>query len=417
MYGFGISRQPRGAALVIVMLLMAVLLLAGTAFLTISSTESQIAMNEQGSAVAHALAEAGIHKALAFYYANSSSTYAGESNTALGGGTFTVSVTKVAGCTAIPPSARQIVATGSMPIRGGTAQAQLQVTLDQVSYPYRWGIFAVETTSSGQQLDIGHTSSVDSFDSGAGPYDAAANSGQSGNVGSNGNVEIDYHSTIGGNVTAGGIFSPPLSRSVTVSGSATANAPTQSFPSVTPPQPGPTPLTGTSGTCTLSGGSLTVSSGTCTLPAGTYYYPTMTLGDTRGDYTTLSTSGGPVTIYVTNTSGPVVSLSANVTLGSPPGGQLTIITQSNPTQSNPRNPATFTAGNNFQLYGSLYGTSTNITLGNNAQIYGSILGQSVTTGSGAAVHYDQAMSTRAVCNPGGNFTILRGTWREIIPST
>ena len=34
---FGISRQPRGAALVIVMLVMAVLLLAGTTFMTISA--------------------------------------------------------------------------------------------------------------------------------------------------------------------------------------------------------------------------------------------------------------------------------------------------------------------------------------------------------------------------------------------
>jgi len=43
------------------MLVMAVLLMAGTAFLTISSTESQIALNEQGYATAYALAEAGIH--------------------------------------------------------------------------------------------------------------------------------------------------------------------------------------------------------------------------------------------------------------------------------------------------------------------------------------------------------------------
>jgi Tfp pilus assembly protein PilX len=400
MCGFEISRQPRGAALVIVMLVMAVLLMAGTAFLTISSTESQIALNEQGSAAAHVLAEAGIHKALAFYYANPSSTYAGESNTALGGGTFTISVTvpPVANCT--PISARQIVAAGSVPIRGGTAQAQLQVTLDQVSYPYGWGIFAVETNRYGQELLIGHTSSVDSFDSGAGAYDPpppsgnGTNSGQSGNVGSNGDVQIDYNSTIGGNATAGATLT--RQSGVTVSGSATANAPTQSFPSVTPSQ------TGTTG--------LTVTSGTRTLPAGTYYYTNMTFSD----YTVLSTSGGPVTIYVTNTSETVVSLGKNVTLGGAPGGQLTIITRSDlPSTSY----VTFTAEDNFQFYGSLYGTSTNITLGNNAKIYGSMLGRRVTTRSGAAVHFDQAMSNRAVCNPGGKFTILRGTWREIIPST
>lgn len=390
------------------MLVMAVLLMAGTAFLTISSTESQIALNEQGSAAAHVLAEAGIHKALAFYYANSSSTYAGESNTAVGGGTFGVVIcpgnpkccpglycASVPGCTA-----RNIVATGSVPIRGGTAQAQLQVTLDEVSYPYGWGIFAVETNRYGQELLIGHTSSVDSFDSGAGAYDPpppsgnGTNSGQSGNVGSNGDVGIDYNSTIGGNVTAGATLT--RQSGVTVSGSATANAPTQSFPSVTPSQTGTT--------------ELTVTSGTHTLPAGTYYYTNMTLLNN----TALSTSGGPVTIYVTNTSGTVVSLGTNVTLGNPPGGQLTIITRSDLPSTQ---YVTFTAGDNFQFYGSLYGTSTNLTLGNNAKIYGSMLGRRVTTGSGAAVHFDQAMSNRAVCNPGGNFTILRGTWREIIPST
>jgi hypothetical protein len=292
------------------------------------------------------------------------------------------------------------VAAGSVPIRGGTAQAQLQVTLDQVSYPYGWGIFAVETNRYGQELLIGHTSSVDSFDSGAGAYDPpppsgnGTNSGQSGNVGSNGDVQIDYNSTIGGNATAGATLT--RQSGVTVSGSATANAPTQSFPSVTPSQ------TGTTG--------LTVTSGTRTLPAGTYYYTNMTFSD----YTVLSTSGGPVTIYVTNTSETVVSLGKNVTLGGAPGGQLTIITRSDlPSTSY----VTFTAEDNFQFYGSLYGTSTNITLGNNAKIYGSMLGRSVTTGSGAAVHFDQAMSNRAVCNPGGKFTILRGTWREIIPST
>lgn len=60
MCAFGISRQPRGAALVIVMLVMAVLLMAGMTFLIISVTENRIALNEQGSAAAEALAEAGM---------------------------------------------------------------------------------------------------------------------------------------------------------------------------------------------------------------------------------------------------------------------------------------------------------------------------------------------------------------------
>jgi len=84
MCGFGTNRQPRGVALIIAMLVMAVLLMAGTAFLTISSTENQIALNERVTTQAFLLAEAGLHKAIAKL--NGSSTYSGETNTSLGSG-------------------------------------------------------------------------------------------------------------------------------------------------------------------------------------------------------------------------------------------------------------------------------------------------------------------------------------------
>ena len=70
--------HPRGVALVIVMLVMAVLLLAGTTLLTISSTEMQIAQNEQALAQAFSLAEAGIHRAIAVL--NGNSAYSGISS-------------------------------------------------------------------------------------------------------------------------------------------------------------------------------------------------------------------------------------------------------------------------------------------------------------------------------------------------
>jgi hypothetical protein len=47
-----------------VMLVMAVLLFAGRTFMAISSTESQIALNQRVSAQAFFLAEGEIHKAL-----------------------------------------------------------------------------------------------------------------------------------------------------------------------------------------------------------------------------------------------------------------------------------------------------------------------------------------------------------------
>ncbi|MBI2115014.1 MAG: hypothetical protein HYT85_08035, partial [candidate division NC10 bacterium] len=132
------SRHPRGAALIIALLVMAVLLLAGTTFLTISSTENAIALNERVSAQAFLLAEAGLNKAIA--QLNSSSSYSGETNTSLGSGSFTVTATTVAGCTAT--SGRDVVATGTVPVAVGQAQVQLRAVLDQISYPYRWGAFA-----------------------------------------------------------------------------------------------------------------------------------------------------------------------------------------------------------------------------------------------------------------------------------
>ena len=282
---------PRGAALVIVMLLMVVLQLAGMTFLTISATESQIALNEQGSAAAHVLAEAGIHKALALL--NVDPNYAGETSTALGGGTFSIRVTTVAACTAT--SARKIVATGSVPVRGGNAQVQLEVVLDRVSYPYRWAAFAAVPNQiigwlwdpmaqdwwdrTNSELLLRDHTLVDSFDSGVGPYDPTTNSGLHGDVGANGDVEIDYHSTINGNVQAGDdIFNESA---VTVTGTQTrglsrrSTDPGAPFPTVTP--------------SVIPTGALTVpAGGTVTLSAGTYFYTNISMGNNA----TLLTTGG-----------------------------------------------------------------------------------------------------------------------------
>src|SRR5574337_442077 len=145
MCGFGISRQPRGTALVIVMLVMAVLLLAGTTFLTISSTESQIALNERASGAAQVLAEAAVHKAIAIL--NADPKYAGESNTALGGGTFTVTVASAAVQRCPGDTAKDLTAMASVPVGGGQAQTQIEVTVDRASYPYRWGRIARRVNS------------------------------------------------------------------------------------------------------------------------------------------------------------------------------------------------------------------------------------------------------------------------------
>lgn len=402
---FEISRQPRGAALVIVMLVTAVLLLAGMSFMTISSTETQIALNERASAQAQLLAEAAIHKAIARLNANPAFTK--ETNTPLGGGTFSIEVTTVAGCTS--SSARQVVATASVPVTGGTAKAEIRATVDKVSYPYRWAAYAVVPNGivywddyqgldrTDKELWVLNTSLLDSFDSGGGTYHSTDNSGARGHIGANGDVAVDYNTEVKGDVRAGDdIYMPG---SVTVTGSKTDNAPSQPFPQVTPTTSASTALTVTAGQ-------------TKNLSAGTYYYKYLDFGNGAS-----LTVGGPVTIYVTgpalDASGHVVRLGTNVTLGSEPGTQLRLITKSD---GAPADFVRFSAGNGFRFYGSLYGTNTDVYIGDSSQIFGSLIGRTVLMGAGTKVHFDQAMSTQEVCHNGSTFSIRRGTWREVIPN-
>jgi hypothetical protein len=436
---------------------MAVLLMAGTTFLTISSTESQIALNEQGYAAAYALAEAGIHKAIASlndpvvrgpaYLAAK-----GETNTALGGGTFSVVVatpsSRLQSVDRCPTdNSKDITVTASVPVRGGNAVVTLVVTVDQVAYPYSWASFArvpnqiisslydplagswVDRTNS--EFWLGSHALVDSFDSGVGSYNSTTNSGLRGNVGANGDVEIDHNGSIDGNVQAGDDLIK--SSGVTVTGTqASGLSPNStdagvSFPSVTasgaPPTSGITPSSYINPTT----GVLNVPrDGTVTLSAGTYYLTNVIMGDNA----TLKTTGGAVTIYVTGqphqaNGSKLADLGSNVTMGAP-GTQLQIIAKSDAkSDGSTTDYLTFVAQDNFSLYGSLYGKNTDVYLGNNSQVYGSIIGRTVRVYSRSStpskIHYDQAMLNQKLCHTDSSFhptfTIRRGTWQEVIPST
>jgi len=389
------NRQPRGAALIIAMLVMAVLLLAGTTFLTISSTENAIALNERVSAQAFLLAEAGLHKAIATL--NGSSTYSGETNTSLGSGKFTVTVATAAGCTAT--SARDIVATGSVPVAGGQAQVQLRTIVDQIAYPFRWGAFAtvpngVETGDRQEkELWLKENSTSDSFDSTLGAYDATTNSGSTGNIGANGDITLDKNTAISGSVSAGNAIYK--GSGVTISGSQTTSASSQSLPSITP---------STTPTSQLEVGN----NATVNLTAGTYYYTKLKFGNNSK----LTTSGGLVTIYVTGE----VDLGNSVIFGANPGTNLQIIGKSDgsETSSESFTEPTTEIGNTFTFYGSFYGKNTDIKLGNDAKIYGSMIARTIKMGNNARIHDDLAMKNQSVCTY-GKYLVKLGTWREVIP--
>jgi Tfp pilus assembly protein PilX len=386
------SRQPRGAALIIALLVMAVLLLAGTTFLTISSTENAIALNERVSAQAFLLGEAGLHKAIA--QLNSSSTYSGETNTSLGSGSFTTTVTTVAGCTAT--SARDVVATGTVPVAGGQAQVQVRAVLDQIVYPYRWGAFAtvpnliVTGGRREKELWLKDNGASDSFDSTLGAYDATTNRGTTGNIGANGDITLERNTAISGSVSAGDAIH--MESGVTISGSQTTGAAAKSFPSITP---------STTPTQALNIGN----NQTVNFPAGTYYYTSIDIGNNS----TITTSGGLVTIYVTGE----VDIGNSVTIGANPGTNLEIIAKSDGADTS---SVEFEAGNTFTFYGSFYGKNTDVDLGNDAKIYGSMLARTIKMGNNATIHYDLALGNKSMCTS-GKYLVKLGTWREVIPGS
>ena len=385
------DKHPRGAALVIVMLVMAVLLLAGTTFLTISSTEEQIAYNQQASARAFLSAEGGLHRAFARLSADS--TYAGETNVAVGTGTASIGVSAASQQVCL---SKDLDILASVSVRGGQAQARIRATADQAIYPFRWGLFAANGPLILSSLDASLTplSTIDSYDSRLGPYHLVTNGGGSANVGARGSGVILANVDLIGGAAGDWVMSSPT---------AVSNL----------GRPGESPVPLGEPSATWSTDPNVEPNGTLTLAAGTHYYASLTLGDDAR----VVAGGGPVTIYVRAN----VEAGNNVTMGAEPGEKLLLVTNSG-TEA----PSAFRTGENFRLFGGLYGTNTNVVLGDRTVIYGSVIGRRISgphsiwegepccNQKAPTLHFDRAMTRRAVCTH-GSFGIRRGTWRELFP--
>ena len=390
------GRRPRGAALVIVMLVMAVLLLAGTAFLTISSTEDQIAENQHASVRAFLLAEAGLHRAVAQLSANA--TYAGEASVALGGGTARIVVSLAARQVCL---SKDVEVVASVPVRGGTAAARLRATADQAVYPFQWGLFAADGPLFLASLDPSSPrAKVDSYDSRLPPHVYPHAAGGGGVIiGARGGGVAVHDVDIVGGVVGTLIVSPPVAQTIGAAIDGPIDAP--------PPLPEP-PSAG------WAPDPHVAASTTWTLASGTYYFTGLTLGASAR----VVSGGGPVTVYVRGD----FQAGDNVTVGSEPGEKLSLIMNSGAAA-----PSEFRTGRDFQFFGSLYGTNTNVLFGDNAVIHGSVVARRISGASAPmwdgypccnqkapTLHFDRAMTTRAVCTY-GRFGIRRGTWREILP--
>jgi Tfp pilus assembly protein PilX len=456
MYSSEISKNPRGAALVIAMLVMAVLLLAGTTFLTISSTEYQIAINEQASARSFELADMGLQRATASLSANPA--YSGETNvpisvglpgsrSVIGNATINVGNTSQTALTDMLNQTcpiRDVAVDVAVPLQGGNSRTTLRATVEGVTKPFRWGMY-------GQGIYVygyGGQSVLDSYDSRLGGYGAslgsASNSGGSLDLAASSWVEL-YYVTYSGKIYSQYAWSSP-SVGTWAGGSQSSPAP----PLVPPAgQFSGDIVVPDNGTLELSPGSYNSisvgDSSVLTLSSGTYHlnfnssntcgYAVFRSPDNSWSYNVPSFSlclgtgakvlaSGPVTIYVRGNVSAAdnskiggtaqFSGSDNSLVGSPGQAMRIMMTPTIPGWGG------FSGfyGSNFSYFGILYGPNTYFDFTGNSLVVGSIIGTYVESwpwwsSAQFKFHFDRALSEQILC--ASRFSVRPGSWQEATP--
>jgi Tfp pilus assembly protein PilX len=127
----------RGYVLVLTLVFLGIFFTISGAYLSSVTSSARITRYDTASAQALALAEAGIDKSV--YQLNQSPSYTGETNTALGSGTFTTTVTS------INSSSKRISVTASVPNNThplATKTIKTTVSISNASISFRYGVQA-----------------------------------------------------------------------------------------------------------------------------------------------------------------------------------------------------------------------------------------------------------------------------------
>jgi len=383
------GRDQEGIALVITLLIMTILLIMASAFMSISSTETLIAINERNRVQAYHLAEAGAEMAIAQLNANSN--YAGTGGEqALGTGTYTVTVTCVPPAAPAPPcppaTPDQRIITAMGCVRNCTppsATSRVEVRV-QPGSPFRFAFYGLGVTL----LEDGVV--VDSYDSAVADYPSGA--GSEAHIGSNGDIKLLTGNTVKGNAQAGGTVT--LGAGSTITGTTTAPAPPVPFPPVDTTPPSPPAL------------SLTVAVGaTATLSAGIYHFNAITLGAGA----TLNITG-PVVIYMTGDFHAQGGAMINATAASTRKPTDLLIFSSAVGEDAVKG---YEGGGQFR--GAIYAPDAEVEFSAGWTVHGSLVGTQIDIEDGVQFHYDLALARSST--PGGSFRPTAGSWQERLPSS
>ena len=386
-------KREEGIALVITLLVMTLLLIMGAAFLSISSTETLISINERNRLQAFQMAEAGAERT--FAELNLNGAYVGAAGEqALGFGTYITTVTDLLPLPGVVDR-KQVVSIGYVPNSAvlNRAMTQVQVVAQRGS-PFQIGLLGLSL------VELEDRVVVDSYDSALGEYDPMA-AGSEGHIHSNGDIILLTNNTVNGNALAGGTVT--LGSGSTITGTATEGVPSAtvvtdiSYPAYNSDTAGISPP----GAYDTSTYDLTVNPGQIvTLDPGTYSFNRITLR--TGAQLAMT---GPVVIYMTGKfsaeDGAVINTSkipANLMIISSMAGvdaiQMDVGTG--------------------EFYGGIYALNGEVEFNEGGwNIYGAIVADEIDIDGDARFHYDVALARSSL--PAGKFRPVAGTWRELFP--
>lgn len=412
--------MTRGAALVIVLLLMGVLLLLGTAFMTISATETQIASNERNAVQAFYLADAGLNKTISDL--NAGAVCSSLSDVPLGPGTFTRTVT-------LGPSLneRTVESTGYVPNSTSASKAQAQVKVILKGSLFNTALFGGGTT--GTTLDIGQGSVVDSYDSSQGAY-GGGNVGTKAEIGSNADITLKSNVTVKCSAIAGGTITKQSGASVTGVETPSAFSNPVTLPAVVIPS-GSGSNVNVPPTTTLTPGSygrLNVAANKIiTLSPGIYYFYKDSDNVSikmEQSATLMINPAGQVKIYVNGKLDVKQDARINVNADGSPGLPTNLLIYSSFSGSDG-----VSFDKDLKFSGAIYAPNTSIMVkkleGSDATlgIYGSLIGRTVNLEKDQKIHFDAALLKLAPCDtaPGSNppcpYKPVAGTWQEVLPTS
>ncbi len=375
-------KRSRGAALVVVLLFLLVLGGLAATLATLGGSIHREHARSSEEARSFYAAEAGLNEVYAQLETNGEdAALALAFPRSLGHLRYTVETIRGQDDPGLRRDRIRLRAVGTAGVE--TVGAQLMVHKVPTGF-FRWAAFG----HAGVTLDSNVT--IDSFDSGDGPYPGGELAGDYGNVGSNDDIAIASNTAVYGDVVVGPTGTLDDSApGITITGDVEASLAPEPMPAVVvPPIPPSGPLS-VLGEHVLPSGdhhltSLEIDGGgvfTITGPAR------VVLGDTvlrsNGEWV-VDASAGPVEIFAT---GDFV-LSSNSRLRSIASRSRDVSIQISSSTSGP-DPAQIALDANSDYVGTIYAPHAELELSSNFTVFGALRAESVHMNSNSALHYDE----------------------------